>query len=60
LARNKKTSKPAVVIAYTTPGKGVSFLENDYRWHGKAPTPQEGAKALEELKREEKMLKEAY
>lgn len=29
--------KPTVIIANTVPGKGVDFMENDYRWHGVAP-----------------------
>ena len=41
--------KPTVIIAHTIPGKGVSFMERDYRWHGKPPTKEEGAKALAEL-----------
>ena len=45
----KDNNAPKVIIAHTVPGKGVSFMENDYRWHGKAPTPEEAAKALEEL-----------
>ncbi|MFT4326077.1 MAG: transketolase [Candidatus Woesearchaeota archaeon] len=40
---------PKVVIAHTTPGKGVSFMENDYRWHGKAPSQEELERALAEL-----------
>ena len=40
---------PTVIIAHTIPGKGVSFMENDYRWHGKPPTSEEAEKALEEL-----------
>jgi transketolase len=31
-------------------GKGVSFMENNDEWHGKAPTKQEAEKALAELK----------
>jgi transketolase len=42
--------KPTIIIAHTVPGKGVSFMENDYKWHGKPPTPEEAEKALEELK----------
>ncbi len=42
--------KPTIIIAKTVPGKGVSFMENDYRWHGKAPNQEEAVKALEELK----------
>ncbi|OGI63515.1 transketolase [Candidatus Nomurabacteria bacterium RIFCSPHIGHO2_01_FULL_40_12] len=42
--------KPTVIIAYTIPGKGVSFMERDYKWHGKPPNKEEAAKALEELR----------
>ena len=42
--------KPTVIIAHTIPGKGVSFMENDYLWHGKPPTKEEAAKALKELR----------
>lgn len=41
---------PTLIIAHTIMGKGVSFMENNYLWHGKAPSPKEGEKALEELK----------
>lgn len=42
--------KPTVVIAHTIPGKGVSFMERDYKWHGKPPTPNEAKLALKELR----------
>lgn len=42
--------KPTVIIAHTTPGKGVDFMENDYRWHGKPPQAKEAALALKELR----------
>ena len=42
--------KPTVIIAHTIPGKGVSFMENDYLWHGKPPTQEEAAVALKELR----------
>lgn len=42
--------KPTVIIAHTIPGKGVSFMERDYRWHGKPPNKEEAAKALSELR----------
>ncbi|MDO8583439.1 MAG: transketolase, partial [bacterium] len=48
--------KPTIIIAKTIPGKGVSFMENDYRWHGKAPTKEEAEKALAELKTVEEKL----
>jgi transketolase len=40
---------PVCVIANTIPGKGVSFMENKYEWHGKAPSAEEAEKALKEL-----------
>ncbi len=42
--------KPTMIIAHTIPGKGVSFMENDYLWHGKPPKPDEAKKALHELR----------
>jgi transketolase len=39
-----------VIIARTTKGKGVSFMENNVAFHGKAPTREEAEKALKELK----------
>jgi len=42
--------KPTVIIAHTIKGKGVSFMENNVDFHGKAPTLAEMEKALEELK----------
>jgi transketolase len=44
------SDRPSVIVAHTIAGKGVSFMENDYRWHGKAPDDAELAKALEELR----------
>jgi transketolase len=41
--------KPNVVIAHTVKGKGVSFMENDLEWHYRPPSPQDLARALEEL-----------
>ena len=43
------TEQPTVIIAYTIPGKGVDFIENNYRWHGKAPNKDEAARALRQL-----------
>ena len=42
--------KPTVIIAHTIPGKGVSFMENKYEWHGKPPNKEEARLALDELK----------
>ncbi len=49
MAKNTKNI-PSIIIAKTIPGKGVSFMEGDYTWHGKAPNIQEAEKALLELK----------
>lgn len=45
----KTYGKPTVIIAKTVMGKGVSFMENDYRWHGKTPTKEQAEMALKEL-----------
>jgi transketolase len=45
-----KHEEPTVIIAKTTPGKGVSFMEDLPEWHGKAPNKEEAKKAIEELK----------
>jgi transketolase len=41
--------KPTIVIAHTVKGKGVSFMENNNEFHGKAPTSEQLAAALAEL-----------
>ena len=41
--------KPTVIIANTVKGKGVSFMENQAGWHGKAPSYDEMVKGLDEL-----------
>ncbi len=41
--------KPSVIIAKTIKGKGVSFMENQAGWHGKAPSEEEYNRAMEEL-----------
>jgi transketolase len=41
--------KPSVIIAKTFMGKGVSFMEDDYRWHGVPPNEEQGKQALAEL-----------
>jgi len=43
------TNRPSVIIAHTIPGKGVDFMEHDYRWHGKAPNKEQAKIALEQL-----------
>jgi len=41
--------QPTVIIAHTTKGKGVSFMENNVEFHGKAPNAEQLEKALKEL-----------
>ncbi|MDP3015166.1 MAG: transketolase [bacterium] len=42
--------KPTMIIAHTIPGKGVDFMEFDFRWHAMAPNKEQAKKALEELR----------
>ena len=42
---------PTAIIAHTVKGKGVSFMENQVGWHGKAPNDEEYAIAMEELRK---------
>lgn len=60
--------KPILILARTIPGKGVSFMENDYRWHGNPPNllevpgsppkEEQANVALENLKKIENEIKE--
>ena len=52
----KNRDKPLMIIANTIPGKGVSFMENDYTWHGKPPKTKEAEQALTELEQERKKI----
>lgn len=50
IAKAKQSAdKPTAIIAHTTKGKGVSFMENQVGWHGKAPNDEEYKIACEEL-----------
>ena len=42
--------KPSVIIARTIPGKGVHEFERKFEWHGKPPSKEEAALALDELR----------
>jgi transketolase len=46
--------KPSVIIAHTTKGKGVSFMENEVKWHHGVPNELQYAEALQELNAMEK------
>ena len=41
--------KPTIIIAHTIKGKGVSFMENNYAWHGAAPNQEQYKQAMKEL-----------
>ena len=41
--------KPKAILAHTVKGKGVSFMENQAGWHGKAPSEEQRQQALKEL-----------
>lgn len=47
-AKNEK-GKPTMIIAHTIKGKGVSFMENNYVWHGTAPNDEQYETAMKEL-----------
>lgn len=49
--------KPICIIAHTIPGRGVSYMENNYLWHSQPFKPGEKEQALAELKAIEKRLK---
>lgn len=44
------TEKPTVIIAHTVPGKGVSFMEYDFHWHGAPPNSEQAKEALAKLR----------
>ena len=48
VAKNVK-GKPTCIIAKTIKGKGISFMENQVGWHGKAPNEEQYIQALQEL-----------
>jgi transketolase len=48
-ALGKEHDLPVVIVAHTTKGKGVSFMEDNADWHGRSPNPEELKTAMEEL-----------
>ncbi|MBR2900817.1 MAG: transketolase [Clostridia bacterium] len=50
VANAEKSDKPSVIICKTVKGKGVSYMENNYNWHGKAPKEDEYLIAEKELR----------
>lgn len=49
IEKAKQNNKPTAIIANTIKGKGISFMENNAGWHGKATNDEEFKKAMEEL-----------
>ena len=52
IARHQK-GMPSIIIANTIKGKGVSFMENEVSWHGRAPSKEQYEQAMNELKLKE-------
>ena len=44
------SNRPSVIITHTIPGKGVDFMEYDYRWHGMPPNHEQAKEALTDLR----------
>ncbi len=44
------SNRPTVIIAHTIPGKGVDFMEYNYKWHGISPNAEQAKEALEDLR----------
>jgi transketolase len=63
LERSRTLRRPAAIVAQTKKGKGVSSMEDRFGFHGKPPSPEQAAEALEELMasldRQTKALQEA-
>ena len=51
-AAKAETGRPSVIVCETVKGKGVSFMEDQVGWHGKAPNAEQAAEALAELSAE--------
>ncbi len=51
VAKNVK-GKPTCIIAKTTKGKGITFMENQAGWHGKAPNEEQYQQAMKEMRQE--------
>jgi transketolase len=55
-AAKQVKGKPIIIVANTLAGKGVSFMEGDFKWHGNPPNKEQAAKALEELAAEKDLI----
>jgi transketolase len=55
-----KQGKPNLILARTTKGKGISFMEDQVGWHHRVPTDEEYASALAELQEAEETWRNQY
>lgn len=55
---SQNSEKPFCIIAKTYMGRGVSFMEDNYRWHGIPPNKEQAIKALEELNKIEEQIRQ--
>lgn len=56
LVWSRTVKGPVAIVAKTVKGKGVSFMENEAGWHGKAPSPEQEKQALAELEEQARAL----
>ena len=57
--KNIKSGKPFAILLRTVKGKGVSYMENEVDWHGKAPNEEQYHQAMRELQAQYKEIQEA-
>ena len=57
---HEQTDAPTAILMYTTKGKGVSYMENQVGWHGKAPNDEEYKIAMDELNAQLEELEARY
>lgn len=57
--KNIKSGKPFCILLKTVKGKGVSYMENEVDWHGKAPNEEQYHQAMRELQAQYKKIQEA-
>ena len=57
--KNHGSGKPTVILMSTTKGKGISYMEDNAGWHGKAPNDEQYAQGMAELAAARKQIEEA-
>lgn len=58
--QNQNSGRPTVILMKTVKGKGVSYMENQAGWHGRAPDADQFEQGMEELQKQRKALMEEY